>query len=328
MLIYFYIADYPTPQSKCDCSLMVKVVLTHLGIFDPQRLLTDPPHTSSNWFCHCRPLLLCWDSQSKPKALRSCQSCWQQADLKALSYADVHCKWLAANGLQSHFTPFFFFFGMFMCWGFRGNRLMETQIGFFFQANNENEHIFKNSTFYFAEKQWQLYFNFIFLLLFFSLRVKALWSDGWIASVLCHSGEVKAANHCHGSINKETQRWLKNQIMGEKHKRVLKDMLMDSYEGIWQPPYLETRSLSALLSCFQECVSSTPTWLNSDARKAKSFTLKLHTVVDLNSHFSLLMVWSFFPALLLTLWHMLQFVDPFYLLWKHVWQWSITLVLG
>lgn len=151
-----------------------------------------------------------------------------------------------------------------------------------------------------------------FLLLFFSLRVKPFWSVGWITSVLCHSCEVKAANHCHGSINKETQKWLKNQIMGEKHKRVLKDMLMGSSEVIWQPLYLETCSLSALLSCFQECVSSTPSLLNSDTRKAKSFTLKLRTVVDLNSHSSLMMVWSLFPALLITLWYMLQFVDQFF----------------
>ncbi len=37
------------------------------------------------------------------RALPSCQSWWQPAELKALSNADDQCEWLAVNGLHSHF---------------------------------------------------------------------------------------------------------------------------------------------------------------------------------------------------------------------------------
>lgn len=37
------------------------------------------------------------------KALPHCRSCWQPAELKALSNADDQCEWLAPNGLHSHF---------------------------------------------------------------------------------------------------------------------------------------------------------------------------------------------------------------------------------
>lgn len=37
------------------------------------------------------------------KALPHCQSCWQSAELKALSNADDQREWLAANGLHSRF---------------------------------------------------------------------------------------------------------------------------------------------------------------------------------------------------------------------------------
>lgn len=67
---------------------MLKVILTHLGCFDLKPLLTDPPHKSSNWFCHCQPQALRKGFGVKVKALPHCQSCWQPAQLKAPSNAD------------------------------------------------------------------------------------------------------------------------------------------------------------------------------------------------------------------------------------------------
>lgn len=56
-----------------------------------------------------------------------------------------------------------------------------------------------------------------------------------------------------------TEMWLKNQITRQKHKRVWRDVFMDSSEVISKPLYLETCSLSALLSSptfFQKRLSS------------------------------------------------------------------------
>lgn len=50
---------------------MVKVMLTHLGCFDPKPLLTDPLRRSSNWFCHCRPQPLCTDSELELKLFQA-----------------------------------------------------------------------------------------------------------------------------------------------------------------------------------------------------------------------------------------------------------------
>lgn len=84
----------PTPPSKCDCSQMVKVILTHLGCFDPKPLLTDPPHKSSNWFCHCRPQPLCRDSESKLKLFQAArvadsQRSWKHFLMLTISASDL-----------------------------------------------------------------------------------------------------------------------------------------------------------------------------------------------------------------------------------------------
>lgn len=79
------------------------------GNFDPLRLLwSETPFNRSSMqefklilsLPTTAPLLR---FSVEAKALRSCQSCWQPAELKALSNADIQCKWLAANGLHSHF---------------------------------------------------------------------------------------------------------------------------------------------------------------------------------------------------------------------------------
>lgn len=78
------------------------------GNFDPLRLLwSETPFNRSS--AQELKLILSLPTTAslqkfgvKAKALPSCQSCWQPAELKALSNADDQCEWLAANGLHSH----------------------------------------------------------------------------------------------------------------------------------------------------------------------------------------------------------------------------------
>lgn len=73
---------------------MVKVILTHLGCFDLKPLLTDPPHKSSNWFCHCQPQPLCKDSESKLKLFHAArvadsQQSWKHFLMLMISASDL-----------------------------------------------------------------------------------------------------------------------------------------------------------------------------------------------------------------------------------------------
>lgn len=79
------------------------------GNFDPLRLLWSktPFHRSSTQEFK---LILSPPTTTSllgfgvgAKALPSCLSCWQPAELKALSNADDQCEWLTANGFHSHF---------------------------------------------------------------------------------------------------------------------------------------------------------------------------------------------------------------------------------
>lgn len=79
------------------------------GNFDPLRLLwSETPFNRSS--TQQLKLILSLPTTAsvqrfrlKVKALPSCQSCWQSAELKAPSNADDQCEWLAANGFHSHF---------------------------------------------------------------------------------------------------------------------------------------------------------------------------------------------------------------------------------
>lgn len=79
------------------------------GNFDPLRLLwSETPFNRSS--TQQLKLILSLPTTAsvqrfrvKVKALPSCQSCWQSAELKAASNADDQCEWLAANGFHSHF---------------------------------------------------------------------------------------------------------------------------------------------------------------------------------------------------------------------------------
>ena len=102
---------YPSTLQICPRLPLQKMWLFSLGQgnFDPLRLLwsetpfnrssaqefkliLSPPTTA--------PLLR---SRVEAEALPSCQSCWQPAELKALSNADDQYQWLAANRLLSSF---------------------------------------------------------------------------------------------------------------------------------------------------------------------------------------------------------------------------------
>lgn len=63
---------------------MLKVILTHFGCFDLKPLLTDPPHKSSNWFCHCQPQPLCKGSESKLKLFHAARVADSQPSWKHL----------------------------------------------------------------------------------------------------------------------------------------------------------------------------------------------------------------------------------------------------
>lgn len=101
MLIYPLHCRLPPP------ALEMWLFLDGQGNFDPLRLLwsiTLFNRSSAQEFklilsqANTAPLLR---FPVKAKAPQNCQSCWQPAELKALSCADLHCKWLTANGLQS-----------------------------------------------------------------------------------------------------------------------------------------------------------------------------------------------------------------------------------
>lgn len=76
------------------------------GNFDPLRLLwSETPFNRSS--AQEFKLILSLPTTApllrfrvEAKALPSCQSCWQPAELKALSNADDQCEWLAANGFH------------------------------------------------------------------------------------------------------------------------------------------------------------------------------------------------------------------------------------
>lgn len=84
------------------------------GNFDPLRLLWSETPFNRSSTQEFKLILSLPTTTSllrfrvEAKALPSCQSCWQPAELKALSNADDQCEWLAANGLHSHF----FFWGV------------------------------------------------------------------------------------------------------------------------------------------------------------------------------------------------------------------------
>ena len=78
------------------------------GNFDPLRLLWSETPFNRSSTQELKLILSLPTTVSlqrfrvEAKALPSCQSCWQPAELKALSNADDQCEWLAANGLHSH----------------------------------------------------------------------------------------------------------------------------------------------------------------------------------------------------------------------------------
>lgn len=127
---------------------MVKVILTHLGCFDPKSLPTDPLHESSKLILSLPTTTPLLRVRVRAKALPSCQSCWQPAELKAVSNADDQCKWLSANGLHSHF---------FLCVGMGGP--FHTTYLFLFSFEKimkfANDPVCSCTLLAFAETEWQ-----------------------------------------------------------------------------------------------------------------------------------------------------------------------------
>lgn len=174
---------------------MVKVILTHLGCFDPKPLLTDPPHKSSNWFCHYRPQPLCKDSESKLKLFQAprvadSQQSWKHFLMLTISASDL---------LLMGCTPTFF-----EQWGW------EVEEGGWFFISFQKMMKFANYfIFWFALVfLWHLQSLYVVLLLkslllwFWLLCCEAANRLGF-ATVPHSSCEVTAAKHCHSSVTEE-----------------------------------------------------------------------------------------------------------------------------
>lgn len=91
MLLYPLHCRLPPPHSNCDCSQMVKVILTHLDCFDLKHLLTHPP-LEFKLILSLQTQPLCKDSESKLSLFQTVRlaDSWHFES----TYAYAHNEWV------------------------------------------------------------------------------------------------------------------------------------------------------------------------------------------------------------------------------------------
>lgn len=178
------------------------------GNFDPLRLLWSKIPSNRSSTSEFK-LILSLPTTSpllrfrvKAKALPSCQSCWQPAELKAVSNADDQCEWLTANGLHSCFFC--------VCGGKGLSHTWVLEQFFIFIFFQENYEVCKLSCLlsYSSGFCWDR-MTTCFMRLSFKVSLTVILAPFrgselvGFATAPRSSCEVTAAKHCHSSVTKE-----------------------------------------------------------------------------------------------------------------------------